>query len=293
MLVRQLFNHATFSYTYLLADPVSSEAVLIDPIKGKLREYVQLFDELGLHAVATIDTHFHDDHLSGLVALHNLWDCEAIAGAPNDMPGLTRLVNDGDTIQIGGLQLRAIHTPGHTDNSYCFHIEEQGKSAIFTGDTLLVRTVGLSNQDTSNVRYHYHSLYNVLAELPNDTLVYPGRDFKGWPLSTIGEEKAFNPYLQAADIEAFIQLKTRQQPADIVPLARLDEDDDHAEVEAEEPVGDIDFFLPGDDGISTARARFTPPPSPHDSMIRQGGEFANSAEKSEPVDDNFKLPSWR
>jgi sulfur dioxygenase len=290
MLVRQLFNHATFSYTYLLADPVSCEAVLIDPVKGKLREYVQLFDELGLHAVATIDTHYHDDHFSGLVVLRDLWDCEAIAGAPNEMPGLTRLVNDGDTIQIGSLQLKAIHTPGHTDDSYCFHVEEEGKSAIFTGDTLLVRTVGLSNQDTSNVRYHYNSLYNVLAELPNDTLVYPGRDFKGWPLSTIGEEKAFNPYLQAADIDAFIELKRRQQPADIVPLARLEEDDDKAvlaNTAAAESVGDIDFFLPDEDGVAKARARQPAPPSSNAAMIRQG------AEKAVPVDDDFKLPSWR
>ena len=201
---------------------------------------------------------------------------------------------------IGSLKLKAIHTPGHTDDSYCFHIEEPGKSAIFTGDTLLVRTVGLSDQDTSNMRHHYHSLFNVLAKLPDDTLVYPGRDFKGWPLSTIGEEKAFNRYLQNKDIDAFIELKSQQRPADIVPLGRLEENDDNAVLanaaasrgESKAPVADIDFFLPGEDKAATP-GQPTAAHSSQGALIRQGAEIANETEKPVPVDDNFKLPSWR
>jgi len=313
MLVRQLFNHATFSYTYLLADPMSSDAVLIDPVKGKLREYVQLFNELGLTAVAAIDTHHHDDHISALPMLRELWGCEAIAGAPNDMPGLSRQVEDGDTIQIGGMQLQVIHTPGHSDDSYCFRIDQPGKSGIFTGDTLLVRTVGLSNQGTSNMRMHYDSLYNVLAKLPDSTLIYPGRDFKGWPLSTIGEEKEFNPYLQAADINQFLVLKKNQKPADIVPLMKLETKDDdeilaavrgkkaivESDIQALEEINgaappaatmDMEFHLPEAEKVPDAAA---PPQQTDSAAAVQNKEATQDSGKSAPVDDPSNMPSWR
>jgi sulfur dioxygenase len=313
MLVRQLFNHATFSYTYLLADPMSSDAVLIDPVKGKLREYVQLFNELGLSAVAAIDTHHHDDHISALGVLHDLWGCDTIVGAPNDMPGLTRQVKDGDTIQIGGLQLQVIHTPGHSDDSYCFHIDQPGKSGIFTGDTLLVRTLGLSNQGTSNMRMHYDSLFNVLAKLPDSTLIYPGRDFKGWPLSTIGEEKEFNPYLQATDVNQFIDLKMNQKPADIVPLMKLKERDDEellaaarrkeAVVETDTPVLeeingaappaatlDMEFHLPDPEKAADGAA---PQQQTESAAAVKNKQSTQDAGKLAPADDPRNMPSWR
>ena len=223
MLVRQLFNHPTFSYTYLVADPLSEEAVLIDPVKEKLRDYVQLFNELGYILTAAIDTHTHDDSTSGLWALRDLWGCDTIAGTPSQTPGLTHVVEDGDVIVVGALQIDVIHTPGHTDDSYCFFVDQPGKSVLFTGDTLLVRTVGLSDQPTSNPRMHYDSLMNVLAVLPERTLIYPGKDFKGWPLSTIGEEKQFNPYLNTGNLEQFLALKQLQKPADIKPTLIFEE----------------------------------------------------------------------
>jgi sulfur dioxygenase len=305
MLLRQLFNHATFSYTYLLADPVSSEAVLIDPVKSKARDYVKLFSELGLTPIAAIDTHFHDDRMSGSALLSELWGCAAIAGAPNDMPGLTRHVEDGDVIQIGGMQLSVIHTPGHSENSYSFLIEQPGKSAVFTGDTLLVRTVGLSNQATSNPRMHYDSLYNVLAELPDRTLVYPGRDFKGWPLSTIGEEKNFNPYLRAKDMAAFLELKARQKPADIQPRMKVEEALDQ-EIELKElaafatpveeggddaAVANSDFYLPDETRSPDAAA----PQKRSDSAdaVTNIESTESDSDTAAPMDDASSVPSWR
>lgn len=220
MFVRQLFNQASFSYTYLVADQVTMEAVLIDPVKEKLKDYVQLFNELGLTAIGAIDTHQHDDRDSALAALRDLWGCEAIAGAPTEIPGLTRTVQDGSVIPVGKTDLIAVHTPGHTVDSYSYLIEQPGKISVFTGDTLLVRTLGLSNQNTSDMETHYHSLFNVLMQLPDETLIYPGRDFKGWPLSTIAEEKAFNPYLQVESLEEFLELKTAQKAADLEPLRK-------------------------------------------------------------------------
>jgi sulfur dioxygenase len=304
MLVRQLFNHSTFSYTYMVADPMSHEAALIDPVKEKVRDYVQLFNELGLSAVAAIDTHSHDDHTSAVSVLAQLWGCEAIAGAPNDMPGLTRKVKDSDTISIGNMQLKVIHTPGHTDDSYCYRLDQPGKRLVFTGDTLLMRTVGLSNQDTSNPRLHYDSLFNVLANLVDETVVYPGRDYKGWSLSTIGEEKLFNPYLQAKDMDAFLELKARQKPADIQPLMKRDEAAAKATGKATSASGTEDndnsatragtadeFYIPEDTRSPDAAA-----PQKHsqsEDAVKNKAATEAAEKGSAPLDDDAGVPSWR
>ena len=155
-----------------------------------------------------------------LPALRDLWGCEAIAGSPTESAGLTRTVKDGSIIRIGKTRLIAIHTPGHSVDSYSYLVDEPGKIALFSGDTLLVRTLGLSNQPTSDIETHYHSLFNILLKLPEETLIYPGRDFKGWPMSTIAEERSFNPYLQANSMEEFMRLKAAQRPADLEPLLK-------------------------------------------------------------------------
>ncbi|MEM0954863.1 MAG: MBL fold metallo-hydrolase [Pseudomonadota bacterium] len=248
MLLRQLFNHPTFGYTYVLADPDTEEAALIDPVQGKMKDYVQMFNELGLVLTAAIDTQTHDDHASALPQLRALWHCETIAGQEHPSDDISRRVSDGDKIEIGNMALHVLHTPGHTDDSYSYLIERPGRSAVFTGDTLLVRTVGLSNQPTSNPRLHYDSLHNILAELEEDTIVYPGRDFKGWPLSTIREEKAFNPYMLAESMDEFLKLKTKQQPADITPVLVEEEDAGLPSNVPGQPPGTAapagDFYLP-------------------------------------------------
>ena len=218
MLLRQLFYYPIFGFTYVLADSEFREGILIDPVKSRLRDYVQLFNELGLTLTATLSTHTHDDRESPHEDLRSLWNCETMIGAPNDPGVYTRILQHGDTISVGMQTLYVIHTPGHTLDSYCFYLDSPDSPMLFTGDTLLVRNVGLSDQDTSNPKHHFHSLHYVLSELPEETIVYPGRDFKGWPVSTLREERAFNPYLLAQDLEEFLALKALQEPADINPL---------------------------------------------------------------------------
>ncbi|MCX2982791.1 MBL fold metallo-hydrolase [Halieaceae bacterium IMCC14734] len=247
MLLRQLFNHRTFSYTYFLADPLSQEAVLIDPVKEKLRDYVQLFNELGYSIRAAIDTHTHDDHNSALPVLADLWGTESIRGASLNNAAEGRYVEHGEIINIGVLQLRALHTPGHTSDSYCFHLLKGKRSTVFTGDTLLVRTVGLSDQADSDPRQHYHSLTETLCHLPRNTVVYPGKDFKGWPLSTIGEELNFNPYLSAHDVEDFVAMKLRQRRADIRPLVT----DEEVETDPSAVVGET--VVPASESMTKAK----------------------------------------
>ena len=301
MLVRQFYNHATYSYTYLVADPMSHEAVLIDPVKEKMRDYVQVFSELGLTAVAAIDTHQHDDHTTGIAILAKLWGCDAIAGAPSKTPGVTRTVEDEDTIPVGDMQLKVIHTPGHTDDSYCFELKQPGNTLVFTGDTLLVRTVGLSNQPSSNPRLHYDSLFNVLAKLPDDTVVYPGRDFNGWPLSTIGEERRFNPYLVAKDINEFLELKAKQKPADLQPPAvKTKGADEKSKLATPAPgtakdgtsdTGGDDFYIPRDTHGPDATA------PQKDSKSEEAVKNKNTTKADEggstPLDDSVGVPSWR
>jgi glyoxylase-like metal-dependent hydrolase (beta-lactamase superfamily II) len=245
MLLRQLFYHPTFGYTYLLADDKAQEGILIDPVKARMRDYVQIFNELGLTLTAAIDTHSHEDHESAQADLRALWNCETILGGPDETADYTRIVGHGDTIDIGGLRLEVLHTPGYTMDSHCFYLRHPVNPMVFTGDTLLVRTVGLSNRATSNPKQHFHSLYWVLAELPDDTIVYPGRDFKGWPMSTIREEKAFNPYLQADNLEEFLTLKAHQKPADIRPLtAHRDDAGYEPATKIAEPALGMTFHLP-------------------------------------------------
>ena len=254
MLLRQLFNHPTFGYTYLLADPSMRECVLIDPVKGKVKDYVQLLNELGLFLVAAIDTHSHDDHTSALPMLRKLWDCESIAGG--DRIDVSRRIEDGDRIRIGRMVLEALHTPGHTRDSFCFLIERPDKSALFTGDTLLVRNIGLSDQPTSNPRDHYLSLSRLLVEMDDETIIYPGRDFKGWPLSTIREEKTYNPYLLVGSLNEFLKLKSMQQASDIQPVMDLSAEEASDELPTNVPgappgtaAPDGEFYLPGERGL--------------------------------------------
>jgi sulfur dioxygenase len=305
MLLRQFFNHPTFSYTYLLADPLSEEAVLIDPVKDKLRDYVQLFNELGYTLTAAIDTHYHDDYVTCLPALRELWGCETVAGAPSHMPGITKLVEDGDSIQVGSMQLKVIYTPGHTDDSYSYLIEQPGISAVFTGDTLLVRTVGLSDQTTSDPRMHYDSLMNVLSKLDDATIVYPGKDFKGWPMSTIREEKAFNPYLNTANIDEFVDKKNHQKAAWIQPIGKIVDghDEEIKQVMSGRPADPAkavesaaaqtaggDFFLPQEAGPASDPASAT---SIHAQPISTEKPNKESASGDDDDTDPSTVPSWR
>jgi glyoxylase-like metal-dependent hydrolase (beta-lactamase superfamily II) len=230
MIVRQLYHQPTFGYTYLLADLRRGEGILIDPVKARMRDYVQLFNELGLTLTAAVDTHSHDDRESAHADLQALWNCETIIGGPAETVDYSRIVRHGDIIDVGELRLEVLHTPGHTIDSHCFYLRHPDNAMVFTGETLLIRSIGSGDLPSSNSRQHFHSLYRVLANLPEDTIVYPGRDFKGWSLSTIREEKAFNPYLQADNLEEFLNLRARQKPADTpAPAAH--------EAAVEEPVG--------------------------------------------------------
>ncbi len=202
MLFRQLFEPESSTYTYLIARRTGAEALLIDPVKKDLDKYLRLIAELDLRLVFAVDTHVHADHVTALGALRESTRCTTIMGRESRAECVSRKVTDGERIVIDGLELRALHTPGHTDDSYSFAMKDR----VFTGDTLLIRGTGRTDFQNGDARAQYHSLFDKLLALPDETLVYPGHDYKGWTVSTIGEERAHNPRLQVTSEAEYVAL---------------------------------------------------------------------------------------
>jgi len=199
MLFRQLFDNVSSTYTYLLAGGRGGEALIIDPVFERVDRYIALAAELELRLVMALDTHVHADHITGLAALRDRTKCITAMGKMAKVDVVSFRFDDGDAIEIDGVRLGALYTPGHTDDSYCFTLPDR----VFTGDTLLIRGTGRTDFQNGDARAAYRSLTEKLLVLPDATLVYPGHDYKGDTVSTIGEERAFNPRLKATSAEAY------------------------------------------------------------------------------------------
>ncbi len=202
MIFRQLFDQESSTYTYLIASGDGREAVIIDPVKAKMPLYMRLFSELKLKLVIALDTHLHADHITATGELHNQTDCQIIMGSETKAEFVSRRVKEGEVISIDGITLKAIYTPGHTDDSYCFLWENK----VFTGDTLLIRGTGRTDFQNGDARAQYDSLFNKLLKLPQQTLVYPAHDYHGQTCSTIDEEKQFNLRLQVNSVEQYVTI---------------------------------------------------------------------------------------
>ena len=202
MLFRQLFERESSTYTYLIAPRVGGEAVLIDPVKSEVGKYLQLIDELNLRLVFAIDTHVHADHVTALGDLRSASNCVTVMGEQSKAECVSRKVSDGERIEVGGLELRALYTPGHTDDSYSFVMPDR----VLTADTLLIRGTGRTDFQNGDPAAEYESLFGKLLRLPEQTLVYPGHDYRGWTVSSIGEERAHNPRLQVRSKDEYIAL---------------------------------------------------------------------------------------
>jgi glyoxylase-like metal-dependent hydrolase (beta-lactamase superfamily II)/rhodanese-related sulfurtransferase len=202
MIFRQLFDSTSSTYTYLLASRHGGEALIIDPVLERVDRYIQLLQELDLRLVKAIDTHLHADHITGLEALAERTRCITVMGEQSKADVVSVRVADGDQVGIEGLSLDVLYTPGHTDDSYSFIMPDR----VFTGDTLLIRGTGRTDFQNGDPRAQYQSLFGRLLKLPDETLVYPAHDYKGDTVSTIGEEKAFNPRLQVDSVDEYVAL---------------------------------------------------------------------------------------
>jgi sulfur dioxygenase len=202
MIFRQLFDSVSGTYTYLLASRPGGEALIIDPVIEKVERYLQLIRELDVRLVKAVDTHLHADHITGLGALRDRTHCITVMGEQTKADVVSMRLAEGDKLTIEGVALDVLYTPGHTDDSYSFVMRDR----VFTGDTLLIRGTGRTDFQNGDARMQYDSIFNKLMRLPDDTLVYPAHDYKGDTLSTIGEEKAFNPRLQVKSIDDYVAL---------------------------------------------------------------------------------------
>lgn len=202
MFLRQFFDPASSTFTYLIADRTSGNAAIIDAVINNTDLYVQFIEEFNLTLDYVLDTHTHADHITASGHLRKQLGAKIVTGKQSAASPVDRHVQDGDIVNIGSLALKAIYTPGHTDDSYCFACED----ALFTGDTLLIRGTGRTDFQSGDARLQYKMITEKLLTLPNDTKVYPGHDYKVATMSTINEEKMFNPRLQVASAEAYAEL---------------------------------------------------------------------------------------
>lgn len=201
MIFRQLFDQDTWTYTYLVGDPATRKAALIDPVLEKVERDLQLIRELGLELTHVLETHVHADHVTAAGQLRKLAGATVYAHR-NGADCVDVHVGDGDEIKVGELVFRVLETPGHTDDSLSFHINDR----VFTGDALLIRGTGRTDFQNGDSAELYRSLTEVLFALPDDTLVFPGHDYRGHQLSSIGEEKEFNPRVAGKTKAEFIQI---------------------------------------------------------------------------------------
>jgi sulfur dioxygenase len=201
MLFRQLFDATSGTYTYLLASRRGGEALIIDPVLEKVDRYLKLIEELELRLVKAVDTHLHADHVTGLGALRDRTRCITVMGEQSKVDVVSMRVSEGEALRIEGVSLDVMYTPGHTDDSYSFLLADR----VFTGDTLLIRGTGRTDFQNGDARAQYDSLRRLLR-LPDETLVYPAHDYKGDTVSTIGEERRYNPRLQVGSVDEYAEL---------------------------------------------------------------------------------------
>ena len=202
MIFRQLFDSVSGTYSYLLASRAGGEAMILDPVLERVDRYCQLMRELDLKLVKAVDTHLHADHVTGLGELRDRTHCVTIMGEQTKADVVAMRVADGDKVTIEGITLDVMYTPGHTDDSYSYLMGDR----VFTGDTLLIRGTGRTDFQNGSAREQYDSIFNRLLKLPEETMVFPAHDYKGDTVSTIGEEKRYNPRLQVRSVDEYVEL---------------------------------------------------------------------------------------
>lgn len=199
MLFRQLYDAASSTYTYLIADEESREAVIIDPVLDQVDRDATLIEELGLELVYALDTHVHADHVTATGALRDRFGCKTVVSQRAGVGCADLRVEDGDVVAFGRHQLFVRETPGHTDG--CVSYVTSDCTVAFTGDALLIRGCGRTDFQQGDARKLYRSVHGQLFSLPASTTVYPAHDYKGRTATSIGEEQRLNPRLGSGKTE--------------------------------------------------------------------------------------------
>ena len=202
MIFEQLFDKKSSTYTYILSSGQGREALIIDPVLEHTDRYLKLLDKLQLKLVKVIDTHIHADHITGLNELSNRTNCTKIMGDNSKSEVIDLRVKEDEKIEIDNINLKVIYTPGHTDCSYSFLMNDR----VFTGDTLLINGTGRTDFQNGSARQQYDSIFNKLLKLPEKTIIFPAHDYNGKKNSTIGSEIKNNPRLQVNSIDQYVEI---------------------------------------------------------------------------------------
>ena len=202
MIFKQLFDTKSSTYTYLIASDKGREALIIDPVIENTDIYTKELKDLELKLVKVIDTHIHADHITGLNELSKIYNCSKIMGEQSKSEVIDVRVKNEDKIKIENIELNVIYTPGHTDCSYSFLMNDR----VFTGDTLLINGTGRTDFQNGDAKEQYNSIFNKLLKLPENTYVYPAHDYNGKKFSTIGEQRSNNPRLQVSSVDQYVEI---------------------------------------------------------------------------------------
>ena len=202
MIFEQLFDTKSSTYTYIISSGKGREALIIDPVIEHTDEYIKVLESLELKLVKVIDTHIHADHVTGLNELNKRTNCTRIMGENSKSEVIDIKLKDDENINVENIELKAIYTPGHTDCSYSYLMNDR----VFTGDTLLINGPGRTDFQNGSAHQAYESLFGKLLKLPEETLVYPAHDYNGKKYSTIGSEKRKNPRLQVSSKEEYAEI---------------------------------------------------------------------------------------
>ena len=202
MVFEQLFDTKSSTYTYIISSGKGREALIIDPVIENTDEYIKFLKNLELKLVKVIDTHIHADHITGLNELNKRTNCTRIMGEKSKSEVIDLKIKDNENIKVENIELKAIYTPGHTDCSYSYLMNDR----VFTGDTLLINGTGRTDFQSGSPYDAYESIFGKLLKLPEKTLVYPAHDYNGKKNSTIENEKNNNPRLQVSSKEQYAEI---------------------------------------------------------------------------------------
>ena len=202
MIFEQLFDTKSSTYTYILSSGKGREALIIDPVLEHTDQYINFLNKLELKLVKVIDTHIHADHITGLNELSKRTSCTKIMGEHSKSEVVDLRVKEDENVKIDNINLKVMYTPGHTDCSYSYLMNDR----VFTGDTLLINGSGRTDFQNGNARQQYDSIFNKLLKLPENTMVYPAHDYNGKKHSTIGSERKNNPRLQVNSVDQYVEI---------------------------------------------------------------------------------------